>query len=653
MTDPHPRLTLSWRIWTPIWRHADTFAALVDWLTAHPRAVDEIALFSDFIHVPGKPIEQVRDDASLLAERMAALREAGVASVGINVLGTMGHGIHRGARPMPFEPNITPEGGPGKGLCPSDPAFRRYVSQLYTAMAEARPAFIWVDDDVRMTVGECLCERCLAGSGMGLDRPALVAALNSPEGGEVRRRWSEYLADTLVALCDEIRRAIDAVDPAIETGLMVVGYSIQTHGQYDIGRMIEALRTSRVRPGCGYYNDDAPRQLLTKVVDVGRLVRDCPPRVANIQYELENWPYITLDKAVATVIHECTASLMMGCNGVAFNALSECATQFIEYDPLAEAVEAQRPVWQGLLDAADGLPIVGFWPADHPERMARREVKEGEGWALRGGPYDINTALQLGEMGIPLTPDSAGACGTLLTGRIAEAFSDEELRAMLAGAVYLDPDALEVLWSRGLGELTGVRPGAMVEHCFERQTAHALNGPDAGAGRRVMHYADVGRPLEPMADDVADLAHLVREVDESDAGCCLSLFENPLGGRVAVSSYSPWIRLGRSAKRRQLQAVFDWLARGRMPVRIDATVRVWPVLRSDPSTGRSVLMLLNTALDATGPLAVRLLGEARRAWRLTPAGPEPLSVRSDGPFARIDLPALAAWECAVVVTEGA
>lgn len=136
-----------------------------------------------------------------------------------------------------------------------------------------------------------------------------------------------------------------------------------------------ALRASRVRPGCGFYSDDAPRQLLPKVVDVGRLVRDCPPCVTNVQYELENWPYITLDKAVATVIHECTASLIMGCTGVAFNALSECATDFAEYDPVAEAVAAHRPVWQGLLDAACGLAPRGFWPAGHlPAKVARHRV---------------------------------------------------------------------------------------------------------------------------------------------------------------------------------------------------------------------------------------------------------------------------------------
>jgi hypothetical protein len=95
-----------------------------------------------------------------------------------------------------------------------------------------------------------------------------------------------------------------------------------------------ALGARRGRPGHGYYTDELPRALLNKSFDVGREVRDYPSEVKTVEYELENYPYITLDKAVRTVLNECTAALIMGCNGIAFNALKDCEGTLEDYEPL-------------------------------------------------------------------------------------------------------------------------------------------------------------------------------------------------------------------------------------------------------------------------------------------------------------------------------
>jgi len=139
--------------------------------------------------------------------------------------------------------------------------------------------------------------------------------------------------------------------------------------------------------------------------------------------------------------------------------------------------------------------------------------------------------------------------------------------------------------------LAGVRRGGHHGHVFERLTNHALNGRDAGEGRRTMHGADEAHALVPVVDGVHDLAHLVHQASGHDLGSCMCAYENDFGGRVVVSSYSPWNRLGRRPKCRQLAAVFDWLARGRMPMRPDAAGRAWPIVRSGP--GRTVVVLLN------------------------------------------------------------
>ena len=65
---------------------------------------------------------------------------------------------------------------------------------------------------------------------------------------------------------------------------------------------------------------------------MGRQVRDYPPEVEITQYELEDYPHIPLDKAARTVINECTAALMMGCNGIAFTLFPFTEVSFEDYD---------------------------------------------------------------------------------------------------------------------------------------------------------------------------------------------------------------------------------------------------------------------------------------------------------------------------------
>ncbi len=646
-----PTAKVAYRIWAPLWRDDTIFTRLTEFLTRTGQRVDEVALFNAYIHVPGRELGEVDRACAVLAERMARLREAGIPSVGINVLGTMGHGIHRGARPMPFQQGTSPDGGEGAGICITAPQFLEYTTALYRRMADARPAFVWMDDDLRYQPGRaCFCGRCLEAFGWPEGREKLTAGLRDPAGAELRARWSAFLADQLTGLCRRIAEAVRSVDDRIDVGIMTVGHSCTTYGNYPIRRMFDAAGAVKCRPGHGYYCDDPRCGMVGKALDVARQVRELPGHVLDIQYELENWPYVTFDKAVATVTNECTMSLAAGCNGVALNALSECSDRFDDYRPLARAVAAHRPVWDRLADACAGMSLRGFWPADHTELAARRWDVAAWPACTEPADYEIQRPCRLGEMGIPLTADRRAACGVLLAGRVAEAFGTDELRDMLAGAVYLDEKALEVLWAKGLGEQTGVRPSERVFTCFERLATHPLNGPEAGNGRRAMHYSDSATLLEPVGGaPVETLAEAVASESWTPLGPCMTACTNELGGWVVVATYQPWQYLGRTGKRRQLQSVFDWLAGGRMPVRIDAPVRVWPMVRLEPAAGRGVAVLQNMALDPTPPLPVRMGVSADRVVRLTCAGQVDLPARPDGDATRIDVPALAPWEQAVLL----
>lgn len=649
-------MTLSFRIGPEQWLTDDQFTKLMQLLTTHRPAVDEISLFTHEAMGGFGSLEALAPEAELMRKRIEQIHALGIRNAGINVLCTLGHGDPEGvwAAELNLPLTVGHDGTISTACpCPNSPEFRAYIIAKYQLFAAAKPDFIWVDDDLRMThhgvLYPCFCPICLDLFGQENDRAVLVARMNDPQEVALRRNWVEFNASVLESVCADIGRAVRTVDPAIELGLMTIGSSHSTWGGHALGRWTAALGAVRGRPGHGFYWDDAPRGIFTKALDVARQVRDYAPAVRDVQYELENYPYISLDKAARTVLNEVALAIIVGCNGVALNVLKDSPGTLEDFEPLVSAIAAERPAWEALIAGAAGLPCVGLWPADDNALMGKRTV-DASGWFWEGGVYDIHRPDQLAEMGIPLTAHPHTSCGTILAGKVAEAFSQAELRDLLARGVLMDGDALGVAWARGLGELTGVRLGEqIVGGAVEKLTSHPFNGRFAGDSHdALINRGDNVRRLELMQDGVSDLAHL-EGYDGRDHGCCLSAYQNVLGGRVVVSTYAPWRRLGRISKRSQLLTVADWLSFGRLPILIEQHVRVAPFIRMSEDGSKLAAVLLNGTLDASGPLEVRLRSTARRVALITAGGVMPLTVIPGNGEIRVMVPSIGPWQPAILL----
>ena len=654
-------LSLAHRIPDAHWKTDERFALLLAESRKYRSVVDELALCDDLDF--WSTVEEMERSTDILKRRIAQLKQDGFRT-GINVGVTMGHGDNDDTSipPLPFQASVGHD-GKASNACPciNSPEFRAHITKKYELMARTDPDFVWLDDDVRAShhgsVYPCFCPICLKMFGHGMDREKLVEQLNAPGNRDLRLAWTEFRAASLESMLADIRRAMVEANPTVEIGQMTIGYSHSTYGGYAINRWMKAVGARRGRPGHGYYTDQPARfgridlnpAMLDKVIDVGRQVRDYPPEADIIQHELETYPHIPLDKATSTIINECTAVLMMGCTGIAFTVFPFTKVGYEDFDGLLSAVTVERPAWEALLKGRANLPMVGFWPADNRMLMANRQVDE-TGWFWEHGVYEIEQPNEAVEMGLPMTTDPKSACGVLLSGKVAEGFTTEELRGFLAKAVMMDGFALEVLWVRGLGELTGVKPGERfpggINECL---TNHPLNGRYAGDCRDVLAGPSDGVcSLVTVGEDVGDMAHLVRW-NGNDVGMCFSTYKNTLGGRVAVSTFGPWHRQGRSATRHRLLAVADWLTDGGLPVQIDQTVRTAPLVRMSPDGKRFALLVLNTGLDPTGPLTVRLRAQARQVSLIHEGKVTPLSANREGNALVVRLPSVPAWQKAIVL----
>lgn len=629
---------LAWRIGLPMARDGAAFEELRELLRAHRSVVDEVAFFETISHHLYLPLEYYIEVADVLKRRMATLRNDGIASVGINVLTTIGH-VNEGwdvFPPLPFQAMIGHNGVASKSCaCPNTQELRRFVAAKYALMAKADPDFIWVDDDIRIQSHgveyPCFCPTCLAlfakTTGRKRNRLALVKALNSPAGGKIRAAWTTQNARTLDSLLAHVEAAVHRVRPKIEMGLMTSGPLWNSYSGYDPGRWLKSLKACKVRPGGGFYSDERPIDMLNKALEIGRQCVSFPKRVHDNQYELENFPYGPMGKSHTAVIAECTLALAVGCNGIAFNALGALTgpkgDALQAKTPLLRSIANARPFWESLLAYAADYPVGGYRPAWHPAVAARRVVRKGEDWFEGSYLYEIGKANGLARLGLPLSPARSGG-GVILSGRNAESFTDKELRAMLAGPVLMDAFALETLTARGLGSLTGVRLAGWQDNgVAERLTNDPLNAPMEGGIRdiRSEFWGDVfmnSARLAPLSKSVRVLSVL-----ETYLGArrdpCVTAYENKLGGRVVVFGHAPWRYL--DVKRAPILNAADWAMRGRLPLRIHEDMPVIPIVRLSPDRKRGAIVLLHAGLDDLEQVTVELRVPVGRVTLATPGRP--------------------------------
>jgi hypothetical protein len=625
-------LKLAWRIGLPNYDNDADFARLLALVKQQRPIMDEFALFDSITHHQYIPLDVYTRQMEMTAGRMVALRAAGVPSVGINVLCTIGH-INEGwsyMPPLPYQGMVGHDGGVATGCaCPNSTGMREYVRAKYELVARAKPDFIWVDDDIRVhhhgVAWGCFCPVCLdlfaKRVGKTWEREALVKAFDQPGQAALREAWIQQNIATIESLMAEIEAAIHKVAPKMAIGLMTSGPGWTTYSGMALDRWFPALKATKARPGGGFYCDATPMDMVRKSIDCGWQRASLPPGVTDIQYEVENFPYQLLKKSGTALIDECTLALAQGHNGIAFN-LFGLTTNYEDFMPLVQRIPAVRPLWEKWVEHVDGLPTTGLWSAWSRQLVARRKVRAGESWLSPPSTYDVNRPMALAELGLPIATDAPG-CGTVLCGRVAEAFSDDQLKGMLSGGVLLDSTALEVLAERGLASLTGVRLAKRLDNGLrERFTGDALNGcfKDHVRDARIEFWGDargLGDVLEPTAAKVRVLA-VMEDYFGRTQGPCMTAFENELGGRVVVMGYAPWIFLHSVAKRLQFQNAADWLSRGKAPVRIDETVPLVPIVRMSANRRKAGLVLLNAGLDTIPEATIHIRASAKRVRILEP-----------------------------------
>ena len=652
------------RIGAPIWLNEARFTELLELLDRHQGVTDEITLFTSETHPP-LPLAVILERAPILKARMEAARARGYRS-GINVLATLGH--HEENLPNSLSGDYTPMTDPAGGvcrgtLCPNDDRLRAYIAQVYEAVANAKPDYIWIDDDVRLwghapISAGCFCDTCVQRFakrvGQPFTRDSLREALSSgalPDKLRLRRAFLQHNRETIGDLFRLIEKTVHTVAPGLPLGFMT---GDRFYEGYDFDTWAEILagpRRSVVlwRPGGGTYRDERLADITDKAHDIGRQVALLPRHVQCIESEVESFPYQRLKKSGHATALEAAAYIASGCTGTAFNVLSQYDEPLDEYRPLVARLQEARPFLNLLARTLGRAPSAGIHSGWVKDTYAAQSP-DGAWFVGPGAPSHCN---EIWATGLPAAYAAPQASVTAWSGDQVLALTSDEIRAALSKGVYLDGPALARLNEMGYGALTGFQvDGVRHMDCIEELTDHPLNGAFSGRRRngRQSFWKCPAYLFRPTAEGTQALSRCVDYTYRETAPCCFGVYENGEGGRVCVAGYYPWDQLQNLSKSTQLKAIMRWLSKDTLPAYVASFHRMNLWVRQ-PSAGTIAIALLNSYLDpAQGvELLVRTGNDLMRVTDMSGLETLVKADRSDDLYRRFALPAILPWETALAL----
>ena len=568
------------------WLDIDRLHHLLRLLQTYPAGITQIALFTTPVHIP-LPLPELNRRAQIMNERMETIRESGF-SAGINILTTIGHHCEDldeglGER-YTYMTNISGEVCRGS-YCMRNPDYlREYVVPCYTALAEAKPDFIWVDDDIRyghMPIGfGCFCDHCIETfnrkMGTVYTREELRDALNRQDV-PLRKAWLDHNSEAICGIFRVIGQTVRAIDPDIQLGFMTgeryfEGYqfaayaeALSENGKYEI----------MWRPGGGSYVDYCYDEIVKKSEETGRQNAYLPDYVTVVQYELENFPYQLIKKTPVSTALETAWSMTVGCTGGAFNMLpSETGEPIENIEGHLKEIERIQPMYRLLNEKVGGRQPDGISAAWRIDDQAA--VPEGEFFTAYGDMY-ASFAREFFDFGLPQCYVPEKAVVKVLHNNATVHWNDEEIKDLLSGGVYMDAGALDALNKRGFGEYTGFEIEKTVPvDAHECYTGHALNEGIEGGQRNCRQAFNPGDSyaLAPTADNAQCLAQLMDYHNRILAECSHGLYENSIGGRICVGGYYPFAWVSDHRKIKQLKRLMIELSGGKLPSYVDSVCRI-------------------------------------------------------------------------------
>ena len=385
------------------------------------------------------------------------------------------------------------------------------------------------------------------------------------------------------------------------------------------------------RPHYAGYSDGVGRDLTYSIMmlDIQRNLR---PDHCEVAPEVENWPFSRWSKADTQTWAEMACCMFYGSDALLMDLFPFAGNR---------PEETPGPEIGALLDRArPGLEWIGKhfskemrtqgvgtpWREDaqaHVRTEKGRSLTELDASSFGPGHFLL-------PYGIPVSAEEQEV--NALFGNLAWAFSDEEIRGLLSGGLFLDGVGARILCRRGFGPDIGVEATEIVAADTNPYSAERTVSDRTGI-RRDFYFDLCQLPslalVEPLPDAVEWTTIIGPRGQRIGAG--MVAFENKLGGRVVTYAPVDPVCVPRACQYQTLyQRAIDFLSGGKFDgaTVVGGGVYLLPIHFS--GDGKQTVVVFNGSPDPAAPV-VRLTCASEAPRRATVLAPlhKPVGIEVD------------------------
>ena len=506
---------------------------------------DDIATEALFIMTLTPEGDPVIDKSAILCEEYKMFSD-NLASkgyrAGVLVQATIGHG-YRLAKKAPFTHQISLMNGESTfRICPYDEGFRAYIKDAFAKIAACNPTSIMVDDDFRLFATShkgCACHLHMAELskriGRKIDRDELIDTLNrdTPEAQSLMNVFYETQVDSLIGAARAMREGIDSVDKTIPGTFCLCGSTCE--GAREIAEILAGEGNPTViRIHNGNYTPDGAKYITKSAQRCATQMAVVGKEGVTFLAETDTCPQNRYSTSAANLHAHFSISILEGVAGC-----KHWITKTNNFEPKSgEAYRKKLAKYAGFYEelcrtVADvewqgckiPLPKKAFVP--HVPVAKFEYPSDYIGWS----------SCVLERLGLPLYFSERDGGAVCLEEKMDVFFSDEELKQILSGTVFLSIDAAKSLINRGFGKYIGV-------------DVESIPKGDFSARKEIVGGKNVSLPVNlhkliPSSDGVISRSDIIAAVNPLDPSTYTPIFpgvaefKNELGGTVFTFAGTP------------------------------------------------------------------------------------------------------------------
>ena len=490
------------------------------------------------------------DKFVVLGENYKNLRSAigGKARLGILLQSTIGHGYIL-KNPNKFE-HIVRLGNlkenPYK-CCPLGKQTIEYMKHICREVAKLKPDHIMIDDDFRMYTSAnnagCLCplhlEKISARLGKNITAKQAQKHLygTTEEDKRIAKIIDEVIVDSLCDLAEQMRKAIDEIDPTIQASVCVCNADIRYAAR--LGKIFAAKNQEpiiRINNARYAKAGESPRNFAYTMYQSAQQL--APVRNKGIILaETDTLPHNRYGTSARTLHANYIGYIFEHCQGS-----KQWITSTTTYEPINN--EAFRKI---LSEHANYYEVLAG-------EMKRVKKYSGFSTLIPDEPYmNMNPFCSRGYggvnawaqtlccvMGIPVNFVRVGENAGMINAQDLKFFSDNEIKRQLSKALAVDGATAVALCKRGYAKFLGVDASFYGEHIINAEiiTDDSINGDLAG--KQMGGMSNLVK-LVPNSKGVRVLSNFIsKKFSQADVKTAeivspsCTYFENELGGKVVV-----------------------------------------------------------------------------------------------------------------------